>query len=134
MSESYIIAHFIAQAFLLNSIFFYLKTSLTQPCLIAEKEVSDDSNEAYDIFQYLLNPRQVYNLAKESPVGGLQLFKDVPNMRVIVCGGDGTIGWILEQMGKCLKVLEIFEDYFLVLNRTRRTLCILDQSLENFSK
>lgn len=66
---------------------------------------------SFSMFKYLLNPRQVYNLAKESPVAGLQLFKDVPNMRVIVCGGDGTIGWILEQMGKCSKVFENYRGF-----------------------
>lgn len=49
-------------------------------------------------FRSWLNPLQVYDLADSNVVEVLIQFSTVPRLKILVCGGDGSIGWVLGVM------------------------------------
>jgi diacylglycerol kinase (ATP) len=50
--------------------------------------------------QFLLNPRQLFDLNDGGPARGLEMFQKVPGYQVLCCGGDGTVGWVLSVLDK----------------------------------
>jgi diacylglycerol kinase (ATP) len=51
-------------------------------------------------FRKILNPIQIFDLSIEGPTLGLEFFRNVPNFKILVGGGDGTIGWVLMTIDK----------------------------------
>lgn len=52
-------------------------------------------SELITSFRKLLNPHQVFNLENGGPLPGLYVFRHVAHYKILACGGDGTVGWVL---------------------------------------
>ncbi|XP_011351823.2 diacylglycerol kinase eta isoform X1 [Ooceraea biroi] len=51
-------------------------------------------------FKQILNPAQVFDLMKGGPGPGLRLFRHFDPFRILVCSGDGSIGWVLSEIDR----------------------------------
>ena len=43
---------------------------------------------------------QVFDISEGGPGLALSLYQNIVNLRILVCGGDGTVGWVLSEIDK----------------------------------
>lgn len=66
------------------------------------KSGSNEGDQIMSLFRGVLNPAQVIDIGKKKPEAALEwcvLLKSIPS-KILVAGGDGTIGWILNTILK----------------------------------
>ena len=61
-----------------------------------------------------LSPHQVVDVTETPPETGLELCRLLPhtNCRLLVCGGDGTVGWVLSALDKCQLPVSLSADVY----------------------
>ncbi|CAL2032427.1 unnamed protein product [Caenorhabditis brenneri] len=79
-----------------------LSNGPSQPLLVFvnPKSGGNKGSKALHTLCWLLNPRQVFDITSlKGPKFGLEMFrKVVTQLRILVCGGDGTVGWVLSTL------------------------------------
>ncbi|XP_063967323.1 diacylglycerol kinase delta-like isoform X4 [Lytechinus pictus] len=78
------------------------KNGCGSPLLVFVNSKSGDNQGVKFLrrFKQLLNPAQVFDLMNDGPHIGLRLFQNFDTFRILVCGGDGSIGWVLSEIDK----------------------------------
>ncbi|KAL3104821.1 hypothetical protein niasHT_024020 [Heterodera trifolii] len=95
-------AHGVANAYSRWATAAQLQPLPIQPLLVFvnPKSGGNKGAKALNTLCWLLNPRQVFDVnVMRGPKYGLDMFRKIhSSMRILVCGGDGTVGWVLSTL------------------------------------
>ncbi|KAI9206834.1 ATP-NAD kinase-like domain-containing protein [Polychytrium aggregatum] len=72
-------------------------------CLVNPKSGAQDAPRLLRALYSHLNPIQIVNLSTHSPESELKNYgASLPQCQILVCGGDGTVGWILSILDRMI--------------------------------
>ncbi|XP_071052733.1 diacylglycerol kinase eta isoform X3 [Onthophagus taurus] len=79
-----------------------VRPQASSPLLVFVNSKSGDNQGVKFLrrFKQLLNPAQVFDLITTGPRVGLRLFRHFDPFRILVCSGDGSVGWVLSEIDK----------------------------------
>ncbi|XP_044751269.1 diacylglycerol kinase eta isoform X2 [Coccinella septempunctata] len=79
-----------------------VRPQASSPLLVFVNSKSGDNQGVKFLrrFKQLLNPAQVFDLISTGPRLGLTLFRPFDPFRILVCSGDGSVGWVLSEIDK----------------------------------
>lgn len=79
-----------------------VRPQASSPLLVFVNSKSGDNQGVKFLrrFKQLLNPAQVFDLILSGPRQGLRLFRHFDPFRILVCSGDGSVGWVLSEIDK----------------------------------
>ncbi|KAI4464648.1 diacylglycerol kinase [Holotrichia oblita] len=79
-----------------------IRPQASSPLLVFVNSKSGDNQGVKFLrrFKQLLNPAQVFDLISTGPRLGLRLFRHFDPFRILVCSGDGSVGWVLSEIDK----------------------------------
>lgn len=89
-----------------------------------QKSLGRYGDKSFSIVKYSLEFRfyfsryQVFELDEGGPLPGLFAYRHVEKFRILACGGDGTVGWVLqciEDLTKYMTVIHFIIELFFQL-------------------
>ena len=58
-------------------------------------------------FRFYFSRYQVFELDEGGPLPGLFAYRHVEKFRILACGGDGTVGWVLQCIEDLTKYMTV---------------------------
>ena len=71
-------------------------------------------------FRFYFSRYQVFELDEGGPLPGLFAYRHVEKFRILACGGDGTVGWVLQCIEDLTKYMTV--KYFIIEMHTQYVL------------